>query len=256
MKGKRMTDLKAFTVNEPMEYTGGIVFAKSNIVARRLGANEYNDGELGGMTVKRAPWADSFVGKLVPASIMIAHGWHFECSGCGRRIDSDLADLWENEVQPEDSGRDMVKARRRYCNWHPADVIGTQSSAVFCDQQCKDAHDAYRAECKAKETWAIEAFKAKILRRFPDAELINDPDRLRPHAYATTHAGRIVVRQVVVEFAFPGMQYGPASLRWESRASSRYRKAEKPYYSCCSGDREAFEAYAAATKGQPQEKAA
>lgn len=250
-----MTELKAFTVNEPMEYTGGIVFAKSNIVARRLGANEYNDGEITGMSVRRAPWADSYLGQPIPASLLIAHGWHFECSGCGIRIVDDLYN-WQDRCGVDDTLRDMLAIARRYRKWSSDSVIGTQRSAVFCDQQCKDAHDAYRAECKAKEARAIEAFKAKILRRFPDAELIYDPDMLRPHAYATTHAGRIVVRQVVVEFTLPGLQYGPASLRWEHKTRSQYRRPEKPYYSCCNGDREAFEAYAAATKVQPQEKAA
>src|SRR5690606_20613022 len=76
---------------ETYEYQGAIIFAKSNIEARRWSANEFNDGELVGMSVKRAPWADKYgSGSKIPAADMVDAGWHFECSYSGARIDSDL----------------------------------------------------------------------------------------------------------------------------------------------------------------------
>src|SRR5687767_14229018 len=42
--------LRAYAVTEEDEGTGGIIFARHAIVARRAGANEYNGGEFHGVT--------------------------------------------------------------------------------------------------------------------------------------------------------------------------------------------------------------
>ena len=82
--------MKAFAVTEECDNNGSIMFAATNIEARRRGADRYNDGELRGISCRRAPWADRFAesGK-VPAKVMIAHGWHFDCCGCGATIDEE-----------------------------------------------------------------------------------------------------------------------------------------------------------------------
>lgn len=85
-----MMALKAYAVLEKDEYTGDIYFAPRAIVAAKAGANEYGDGELSYIQCRRAPWADAFARKGVPAKVAVDHGWHFECHGCGIQIDSDL----------------------------------------------------------------------------------------------------------------------------------------------------------------------
>ena len=96
--------LLAYAVTEDFEGMGGIVFARSNIEARKWGAREYNDGELGGMTCKRVPWADRYASERdIPISAMVDVGWHFECHGCGRRIDTDLAYTYDDGIEETES---------------------------------------------------------------------------------------------------------------------------------------------------------
>lgn len=235
-----MSDQKAFSVTEDFESTGSIIFAKHAVSARRIGANQHADGDFTAVSCRRAKWADCFAETgRIPAAVMVEHGWHFDCCGCGVRIDYDLSH-WQDRVHRDDTIRGMLAQARRYRRWTPADIIGYQNTAVFCDQLCKDTHDAFEAERNRRQNHAIEVFKARVLKRFPGVEF-----RDRPHAYATMDKGRWRLRQVAVAFDFPGMEHGPAHYRWD--AESTYRKAEKPHFTCCNGDREAFEAFAKVT---------
>lgn len=84
-----MTDLKAYSGMEVNsgEWSGAIVFAKSNLEARKMIANEFNEGELGGLQVTRAKWADQYGSRSkVPIEDMIYHNWHFECWWSGIHI--------------------------------------------------------------------------------------------------------------------------------------------------------------------------
>lgn len=221
--------VKAFSVLEHGEYTGGIVFAKSGIAARRLGANEYADGDSSYVDCRRAAWADKYADSgVVPVGVMIARGWHFECAGCGHRVDLDYLD--ERDIYLED-------------------VQGTQNSMVFCTPLCEAQHELHRAEAKHRETRWIRRFQKIIKRRFPDAEIVKDDGSMRPHAYASkSRDGVWRIEQIAVDFNWPGMKIGPATLRigmhtdWTVRPSVTRRT--KPHWTCCSGDREAFEAYA------------
>jgi len=226
--------LKAYSVCENDERTGAIYFAKHAITARRWGANEHADGEISYVTCHRAPWADHCADTgIVPAWLMIHNGWHFECAGCGHRIDSDFLD--ERDI-------------------HYDDVQGHQNSMVFCTPLCEARHNLHRAEAKHRERRWIRRFEKIILRRFPDAEIERATDFNRPHAYAQRRADGVWhVDQVIVSFRWPGMQIGHASLRVDTRTEWPRRHGErpvtrrgKPHWICCNGDREAFEAYAAA----------
>jgi hypothetical protein len=143
---KAKKPLRAFAVTETCEGTGGIVFARHNVVARREGACQFSDGDFHSVECRRAPWADQFASdKIVPVSAMIWAGWHFECTGCGRRIDEDLPSAWENEVAP---GEPIKGANLRYARWNPDHVIGYQHSLVFCRRACQVAYDKEEAEKK------------------------------------------------------------------------------------------------------------
>lgn len=221
--------MKAFAVLENDEHTGAIFFADHAVIARRLGANEYGDGEFCNVSCRRAPWADGCAETgLVPAALMVANGWHFECTGCGVRIDEDLPHL------DEDDGR--------YTDWSTRDIIGTQHSVVYCDQRCKDAHGAYLAEQRRRQERQVERFKKLVVRRFPEARLVNDPERRLGyhHAYCFRRGERWVVDQVFVAFEFPGSKFGAARLEYNQRSYG----SRKPHFTCCGGDKDAFEAWA------------
>src|SRR5215217_3784535 len=101
-----MTELKAYSCMEVNsgEWTGAIIFAKSNIDARKQAANEFNDGELGGLQVTRAPWADKYGSRnKIPISDMVDHDWHFECAWSGVTINSDTfhdgVELYNHETK-------------------------------------------------------------------------------------------------------------------------------------------------------------
>jgi hypothetical protein len=221
--------LKAFAVLEDNENTGGIVFAERAIAARREGANQFSDGDFGGVSCRRAPWADAYAGKPLPIKVMIENGWHFECCGCGATIDED----WLDE------------------NGLPLDgVIGTQHSKVYCCEICECKDRLHQAIKRDHERRAIEALQAFVRKRFPSIAFAAK-DNWRPHAYASESRGAWQVRQVVVAFEFPGMKIGAATCRIE-----RGQQNEKligpvwPEYSCCSGDLEVFRAWAASPESR------
>lgn len=210
---------KAFAVLEEYENTGSIIFAKSNVEARRLGANEHACGDFSAVSCRRAPWADKYANEALPVSVMVEHGWHFECGCCGRRIDSDY--LWEADKLPED-------------------IIGHQHSIAYCDAVCEARDKLDRAERRRLELRWLRRFSKIVCRRFPDAKPEHD------HAYATRDAsGKLRIVHVAVSFDFPGREYGMARLRWRER-SSWEKTWPKPHYTCSNGDLKAFETWAAA----------
>lgn len=218
--------LKAFSVLEKDEFTGDIYFAEKAIYAAKAGANEYAYGELGSVQCRRAPWADQYAGIGVPARLAVDHGWRFECMGCGITVDSDLP--YEHRLPV--SG-----------------VCGTVSGRVFCSGRCKWKHRRQAQRRKEQEAKAIADFKEFVRRRFPDAEFCDRNEWPGGHhAYCTQGPrGGWHREQVVVAFAFPGMKIGPACFRMEQ---SHKIGPPRGYYTCCNGDREAFEAFAAQQK--------
>jgi hypothetical protein len=224
--------LRAYAVTEHDENTGGIIFARHDIAARKAGANEYGDGELTYVSCRRAPWADHCAETgIVPAKLMIDFGWHFECHGCGARIDVDW--LRENRL-PLDG------------------VCGSQNGWVFCCARCKWRHKKYLGRERAAKDDAIEAFKAIIRARFGDVEFVERGETGGHHVYVVEgERGGWHWSQVHVAFKFPGMQIGPAHLVRDEphgRGRNGFIGPTKPHYTCCGGDREAFEKFAAETK--------
>lgn len=71
--------MKAFIANEPYENRGDVFFANHNIVARRMAADELNDGELVGMTCRRAPGLDHLEGdRRAIVWELLEMGWWFD----------------------------------------------------------------------------------------------------------------------------------------------------------------------------------
>lgn len=224
-----MKPLLAYAVTENDENTGSIYFARHAISARRRGADEYGDGELSAVSCRRAPWADWCADAgFVPASLMIGHGWHFECHGCGQHIDDDFL---------------------REAGLSTDDVIGIQDGPVFCCARCKLGHDAVEAEKKRVGADFLDVLRNEVRRRFGDVAFPDPAREGSQHVYVIEQDGAYSIGQAAVSFEFPGIQFGPAVLRydwpysfaWDGIGPVRTR------VTWCNGDDEAFLAFAEAT---------
>lgn len=225
--GLKMPAVRAFAVTEDNENTGSILFAKHAIVARREGADRYNDGEFYGVSCRRAPWADHCAETgIVPAALCIEHGWHFECTGCGQTIDEDW--LHENELTIEG-------------------VIGSQHSSVFCCAACQTSHIEHERQRKEMQEEGIAMLTAIIVKRFPAARVSGELGG-STHAYARNSGGTWSLDQVKVGFSFPGSLHGPAWLLM-NLDHSRIGPVQ-PEFRCCFGDQATFEAWAASAESR------
>jgi hypothetical protein len=213
---------KAYICMETYNCTGGVVFAKTNLEARKIAANEWNDGELGGLSVRRATDLDEYAEtNRVPAwKLIVNHGWSWEdgCSYCGQSLNYD--DL-------QDAGKD------------PCDVVGFDGFHVYCNEDCKERQD----EINEGKDRAGDAFLSQILKRIKSR--FGDVDIVKTHHFTTYREGYFTTEQAIVDFDFPGRKYGYASLRY---SNDTYKPCEKLmpctlHVLCSNGDIEAFEAF-------------
>lgn len=220
----------AYSAMETDEFTGGIVFAKSNIAARKIGANLWNHDELGGMQVSRRKDLDKYEATGVPAWLLVSQGWHFECHGCGVRID---------DASFYDEGLPVTG------------VVGYESGSVYCCHACRMTDQAREAACEAFGAAFIEMLKDVVRNRFPDIE--HAFGEHRQHVYVPRYYDPLVVVEVSVHFSFPGMKIGPASLRYRhaSLINGPMIGPVRPEFFCCNGDREAFEEMVNSEAGAP-----
>jgi hypothetical protein len=223
---------KAYSVLETDEGTGGIVFASRRDQAVRRATARYFGGEETETTCSRAAWADIHGGGTVPAGEMVEHGWRFECSGCSRTIDGDMRDL---DCDAEDAAGGM------YEGWTPADVVGTQDSAVYCTPRCQE-DDRIRGEKERRmRDRAVARFTRILLARLPDAQPVDvEAYGGRPGAEFRDEGGVPLLQSVTVPFGFPGSHYGYAAIQYSPRG---FRKDRRIAYVCPSGDAEAFDAF-------------
>lgn len=227
--------LKAYAVLEKGENTGGIVFARRDIEARKRGSCEYSDGDISSVSCRRAHWADAYASVgIVEAREAVKHGWRFECHGCGMNVEESCL---------EDDGKDVEG------------VIGTMDGFVFCCAECANAHDKLEAQRKVFRLDFIETMRGIVRKRFGDVHIIGEDDEsFRPYAYVPDRDGIFVIQQAALHFHFPGQKIAPATLKYQiDDTHGRFITGPaRPYFTCCNGDLEAFEAFAAATKKECQ----
>lgn len=219
-QGRDDKPLLAYAVLENDENTGGIVFARHAITAHRIGADQYADGEFGYVSCRRAKWADEYAETgIVPASVMVWHGWHFECSYCGRRIEED---------------------RPAHKKWTPDFVIGNGNGGmVFCDRACCIADKHRRDFDERLQARTVAHYAKRLEKRLPGITVLPiDKAYTGSHVYVS--GGRI--QQFTISFDWPGQSIGSASFRWAGPGKG------KPHVTCCNGDADAFEAFAASTQ--------
>lgn len=217
--------MKAYIVTEDYECRGGVVFANRAVEARRFGADEYNNGEFSGMSVKRAKGLDKYAKTGVPAWLMIADGWSYECCGCGEPLGND--DIF-------DRGMSLTQ------------VVGTDSGSVFCDWTCEAEYLAEYAATKAYGEAFLSLLRGMVKERFGPVKF--PEGRFKAHAYCRRERGHEVIHEAQVFFELRGLNYGPASLRYQPFKYCREKEMRRPEYHCCGGDRPAFEAWAAEAK--------
>lgn len=126
--------LLAYTVSEPGEGRGVVVFATGGAAARRKGAGEL---ELTFQEVDsccRSPEFDRYAPGPVPPLVMIDHGWWFECCHCGHHIDIYAVDPDGDELDPVADGQ-----------------------SVYCSKAHMMAEWAERRERQARDDAAVEA---------------------------------------------------------------------------------------------------
>jgi hypothetical protein len=231
MEAKSPKPLLAYAVTEEFEGTGGIVFATSSIAARRIGADKYADGEFENARARRAPYADEYAGSgIVPASRLIIEGWNFECSHCERRLDNDA--LWERDIKPQD-------------------VVGTQDTSVYCNEECEASEAHSRARRKVHDRRWKRRLSKFVKARFPEAVMVEEGAFRNPHIYAQSRNRRLIIRDAVIPFTLPCLEHAPASLvveRSDGRANHPRSKGDgtrqRPiFYTCHPSDKDAFEAY-------------
>lgn len=99
-------NMKAYTVTDGDGEEGGtvIVFATNGASARRHGGGEIGCGWEGVESCTRSPEYDQYasVGK-VPADVLIADGWWYECHHCSRKVTNNLKEeVWDDGLDPDD----------------------------------------------------------------------------------------------------------------------------------------------------------
>jgi len=213
----------AYTYNETDEWSGGVVFARSNIEARRMGANLLNMDEIAGLTVQRRPDLDQYADTGVPARVLVEEGWWFECHGCGLRI---------NDYRMEDAGLPV------------SGIVGYEQGRVYCSHACRMES---RAEDAARDAFGkafLDMLQDMVRARFPGAEIHFGDGR---HHASVPRYWPLVAQQAVVEFEWPGQKIGRASLEYHHATDygATLIGPVRPEFRCCNGDREAFEAFAA-----------
>lgn len=131
--------MKAYTVRETYGDGCCVRFAEHDVVARREGANEL-DVDFESVECRRSPEFDEYAPGPVPDSVLVEHGWWFECVQCSQRISN----------EPTDEDGEPIELSPIY-----------ERNRIFCSQKCKEALDAERAADKARADAVAKAALAK-----------------------------------------------------------------------------------------------
>jgi hypothetical protein len=215
--------MKAYAVTDSYEGGGDIYYAVHAITARRAGADEYSEGNLSGVTCKRAHWADEFAPGPCPKLVMIDHGWSFECHGCYSRLSCD-------GVEEHDSdGRGHID-RNRFVELR---------GGVFCTAECRAKERSERARLKRLQRRAVNDLVSALSQKLPEARAIKRNKNRFANPYASVERqddGSFVIKECIVGFEWPGMKDGHGTFG--------FRKAgEEPYVEICRGDIPAWDAW-------------
>jgi hypothetical protein len=186
-----MTDtarpLLAYEVQDDYEGHVCIVFETNSAAARRNGAAELNTEWKNIDRCRRVQEFDQFAPGPVPPRELLAHGWWFECVGCGRKVT-------ECDSQAE-LDEDEGLAPLAPC---------FDGAAVYCEPACRAEEWAKRRQNKAARAALIEW----VFARFPDAERVHHVHVYGVRCEKQERPGAGLLSSVT--FSLPGLQ-GPVS---------------------------------------------
>lgn len=247
------SELKAYACLEPYENTGAIIFAKSNIEARRRSADEFHDGDISGMSVKRAPWADKYGARQnVPIWDMVWHGWHFECCWSGIRIDEDLYYEYEGYSldEEDEDGNELF-----YKSFVGKKPVGYQEGLCFASQEYADNWEEYKRIEKEFHEEQLKYYRGIVLKNLPDAVLMDDERYYQCNEHISSRdmktdnfqgLGPRRLYEVYIPIDFPNRKHW-AALEFRQPEYGKYGPT-KPVFVCANGDLEVFEKWAAEQK--------
>ena len=203
---------KAYSVMEEDENTGGMVYARSNAEARRLGSQQFGDGDFNWGKARRAPWADEYYPHAIPHEVKIAHGWWYECHHCGHR-------LTEDDI--EDGYKIVSVGERVYCSAHHRN------------------HDVLLAQhTKLIGEGCIYKLQKDLLALYPGVWLDGEPYVYVDHPKHQKWR----VKECRIYFSFPGSKVGRASYVWSSGKPGR-ADGKRARLFVCAGDIPAWEEF-------------
>lgn len=219
-----VSDLKAFSVTEDGEGSGGVYFARHSITAKKQMMDDMGHDELRGISARRLPWADKYAGQGVPMREMVAIGWWGECHHCGEQI---------NEETMSEAGR------------HVDGVVGTIGGTIFCDANCETAEAEYQAERKAECAKAVKLMRCIAEKRL-GRKLAFFTGGFNEHVYVVKQGGLWSIQQASVGFKFDGQKHGSVALKYDAKYHGGPYGPHQPEFFCPNGDLEAFQAWSSA----------
>lgn len=208
--------LLAYAVTEPVEGTGGVVFALSNAAARRRGARLYADGDFAGVDARRVPEFDVYAPGPVPQLALVDAGWSIDCHGCEAQIHANTQDDFDDEAAPGETPREFAPVE--------------DGDNLYCSKACRTAYLASLAARQAAERRAIKLYQAELLSKLPGVSLTD------AHVYVVERDDAWIAQQVKIGFRFPGAVHGDGHYRFD-------KADETPHVTVCHGDLEAWNAW-------------
>ncbi len=179
--------MKAFVVKHVDRYYDDdaptmIYFVSHDIHARRAFADEYNDSELTGISVKREKALDRYADtSKIPFWLLACMGWWTECDHCGGLVSEDAMNERNLDV---------------------TNIVGTFRSRCFCSPVCHDNWKEEQAERKHVIGKALFDLEKYLLEQFPGVTIT------RTQANTMFKQNQIVLDYAHVFFTFPAQNFG------------------------------------------------
>lgn len=135
--------VRAYLVTDGDPESQTIEFARTNVAARRSGANEIGT-DFGSVTCRREHWADEFVPLgYIPAKAYIDNGWWVNCLNCGATVGSD-------SHSEDDEGNQLA---------HDPVFCGAD---LYCSPSCQEAEKVEKAASIERKQALIDATLAEF----------------------------------------------------------------------------------------------
>lgn len=142
--------VRAYLVSDGDPETQTIQFGRTNVSARRRGANEIGT-DFGSVTCRRERWADEFADQgFIPAKAYVDNGWWVGCSNCSDMVTAD-------SFGDDDEGN-TVPHEPVYCGEH-----------LYCSPGCQESEKIAKAAAAQCKQEVIDG----TLAEFPGVEVVS-----------------------------------------------------------------------------------